>query len=568
MSAHPPVVTILILINYKKNTMTTRKKNLRSSDFDQIQQYMKSEARSIIKDELSSASSTADRKRVDGLEKKMRGLAGEVNKRIAALKEIHGTPAVDRGLKKFLKQYAAAASTERSAGLQFEARALVDPPVTDSVITDGAGNPIGRTQGNMGTNWSLMNRPGMERIDRFDPMMYFQTIFAVATNFKYADVDTSDRANYTPEGQLANQIQLTISERTVDLKKITGVTTATEESLDDINVLEGWLIVVLQREISRKYREQFVVGTGGGGEINGMAYLGDQFDFGVNEADRRADDDLRYPGRYLYVQDVIAAMQTKIQKKNFSPMYAFVSPDLFNKMRIEKNGQDDYVMRLLNNEIYGLRLFITNYMPADALLMLDPDVVTILADQGASLDSPTLAEAGYDASGFSQYVKTIRMALRMNTVVRELERPAIVWVPDWEDVRADLNVELPIASQEFSGKKTEIIKVKDKRSYEQFTAAYKDWLAKETEVYNKIKAVEIENYPKRISALKDLRDPLKVNDRLERHLETITEALKGLGGGVSATGGAFNKDVDALKKEVANMKQRLSAAENNRDAKK
>lgn len=229
---------------------------------------------------------------------------------------------------------------------------VVGTILTTSVTTDSGGNAL----------LDLMSVDDLRGVNIQDPFIEnFSNVLRTSRPvYAYADYVSKDGdAGFTAENAAKSQIDLKVQVKTVGPKKVTGYSTLSNESIDDIPRMQSEAMSYILRKVLLKRQNKILFGTGAGSDPIGVAGIAKTYNnAGLLDHQGNALTDSK--GLLLAAQgtgvqapnlyDVIQACALQIyqtanfiDEEEYYPNLVILNPSDLAQLKLKKNGFNQYL---------------------------------------------------------------------------------------------------------------------------------------------------------------------------------------------------------------------------------
>lgn len=229
---------------------------------------------------------------------------------------------------------------------------VVGTILTSAVTTDSGGNAL----------LDLMSVDDLRGINIQDPFIEnFSNVLRTSKPvYSYADYVSKDGdAGFTAENAVKSQIDLKVQVKTVGPKKVTGFSTLSNESIDDIPRMQSEAMSYILRKVLLKRQNKVLFGTGAGSDPIGVAGIAKTYNqAGLIDHQGNALTDsnglilaaagtgVQAPNLYDVIQAcALQIYQTAnfIDEEEYYPNLVILNPSDLAQLKLKKNGFNQYL---------------------------------------------------------------------------------------------------------------------------------------------------------------------------------------------------------------------------------
>jgi HK97 family phage major capsid protein len=273
--------------------------------------------------------------------------------------------------------------------------------IVEKSMTIAANAPT-YTQGYVDTRVSRI----AERNPFIQNLLSSRTLSGTGNVIYFEQANRVGDADVTGEGVLKSNMDFDLVEVRQSAKKVTAMTKASMELIDDIPYMESLINDDLMRRVALKVDSQILTGSGIGANLRGIfttatTFSAGSFALGVTSANRF---------------DVLAIAVTQVYTNNFTPNYILLNPTDVAQMDITKTSTGEYVIPSFvskdGREVKGVTVILNNGIPAGQYLVMDSSAAEVYTRQGIQVS------IGYENDDFTKNMVTVLAEWRGLSVVK------------------------------------------------------------------------------------------------------------------------------------------------------
>lgn len=221
-------------------------------------------------------------------------------------------------------------------------------------------------------------------------------------------------AGVTAEGALKSSNEYDLVEVRKSAKKVTAMTKASMELIDDIPYMESLINEDLMKRVALKVDEQVLIGSGVGANLTGIFTTATSFSAGTFALN------VVNANRY----DVLAIAITQVFSQNFVPNYVLLNPTDVAQMDVTKGSDGHYVLPSFvsadGREVKSTPIILNNGIPVGQYLVMDSTAAEVYTRQSINIS------VGYENDDFTKNMVTVLAEWRGLCVVKANNAGAFV----------------------------------------------------------------------------------------------------------------------------------------------